>query len=344
MKARTHESAAGFTLVEVIVASVLLLMMITAVATLSVSGMEAQDYAARLNRTTEIDQALLDKMRLEIVSSVRMFGNDTEGNANLGVLDLGGAPARLAGSRLPTISATGSIQKDTSSSQITGNSLFFAKLAWTDRYRCHSGTEYLVDVYRWMYYYMTPEGGGPTSGSATGLNLVCVTSEPLIDAAGIDRITDTTDSEEVLQHLHDATPDALGVTHLPCEVVWERGALPSVVGTLRQINPTNWRLVDDPLVGRPDPWKVLRNDSDFVSLLSYRHHSVATNFARPAFGVGKYGYVSTAGAGFPHGFEIQIVGPSSARQVLLHLVLASTNRRGQIAWSDMRVVVDGREL
>lgn len=344
MNARTRETAAGFSLIEVVIASALLLLMISAVATLSVSGMEAQDYAARLNRTTEIDQSLLDRMRLELVSSVRMFGNDTEGNANLGVLDLAGAPAKLAGSRLPTISATGSIQKDTSSSQITGNSLFFAKLAWTDRFKCSSGTEYFVDVYRWIHYYMTPEGAGPVSGSPVGLNLVCVTSEPLIDAAGVDRITDATDSEEVLQHLHEATPDVLGVAHAPCQVIWERGALPSVVGTLRQINPADWRPVSTPLVGRPNPWKVLRNDSDYVSLLSYRHHSVATNFARPAFGVGKYGYVSTAGAGFPHGFEIQIVGPSSARQILLHLVLASTNRRGQVAWSEMRVVVDGREL
>jgi hypothetical protein len=40
--------------------------------------------------------------------------------------------------------------------------------------------------------------------------------------------------------------------------------------------------------------------------------------------------------GFPHGFEVQVTGPSSARQVLLHLVVASTNRSGHTAWRTCR--------
>lgn len=343
--ARTpHHAAAGFSLLELIVASALLSIMVLAVSTLSVSGAQGQEYAGRLNRVTELTQDVVDKMRLELVSSVRLFGNDAEGTGNLALLDLGGAPAPLSGSTLPTVSPAASIRTDTVSNRITGNSLFFTKLAWTDRFVCTSGRDYLVDVYRWVYYYLTPVDGGPTPTRAVGLDLARVLSEPLADASAIDRITDPDDLAEVLEHLHEATADADGVVHAACEVVWQRGGDPTAVGTFRQIEDTVFTLSDDPVDGRPDPWVIQRNDADSHGLLAYRHHSVATIYSQANYGVGRYGWVTTSGSGFPHGLEVQVVGPSSARQVLLHLVVASTSRRGRPAWSDLQVVVDGRDL
>ena len=176
MKCRT---AAGFSLIELTIASVLLATMVFAVSTLSVQGGEAQEYARRLNRVTELTQDLLDEMRLELISSVRLFGNDAEGAANAALLDLSNAPTPLTGLRLPTVSPTETIRPDTSGNEITGNSLFFTKLIWSDRFLCASGQTYLVDVYRWVYYYLTPEDGGPTAGTPVGLNLVRLVSEPL---------------------------------------------------------------------------------------------------------------------------------------------------------------------
>ena len=81
-----------------------------------------------------------------------------------------------------------------------------------------------------------------------------------------------------------------------------------------------------------------------AGLLADRHHSIATNFAPPGHGVASYGLVDATGDGFPHGFEVQVVGPSSARQTLLHLVVTSTNRRIQYAWSDVQIVIDTRDV
>lgn len=334
----------GFTLVELVVVSALLGMLVYAVSTLAVSGGEAQEYARRLNRATEITQDLVDQVRTEMVSCVRLFGNNAEGTANLAMLDLAGAPAPLAGLRLPTISPGDSIRPDTVGAEITGNTLFFARLAWTDRFECTSGNEYMVDVYRWNYYYLTPEDGGPAAGSPIGLNIVRIESEPLVDAASIDRIADPTDQAEVLMHLYDGTPDLSGDAHDPCVVVWRRGELPAAAGTFRMIDDSDGSLSASPIGSRPTPWSVLRAEANVPGLLSYRHHSVATNFARANFGVGKYAVATTAGAGFPHGFEIQTVGPSNGRQTVLHLVVCSTNRRGQWAWSDVQIVIDTRDL
>jgi type II secretory pathway pseudopilin PulG len=336
--------SSGFTIVELVVVAALLGMLIYAVTTLAVNGGEAQEYARRLNRATEITQDLVDQVRTEMVSSVRVFGSDAEGTANLALLDLAGAPVPLTSSRLPTISPTLTIRPDTAGAEITGNTLFFARLAWTDRFQCTSGRVYLVDVCRWNYYYLTPEDGGPMVGRPIGLNIVRIESEPLVDGGSIDRITDPADQAEVLLHLFDATPDTAGVRHDPCQVVWNRGELPSVAGTLRMIDDSDGSLSPNPIGSRPNPWNILRKQANVQGLLSYRHHSVATNFSRANFGVGRYSVTTTTGAGFPHGFEVQIVGPSNGRQTVLHLVVSSTSRRGQWAWADMQSVIDTRDL
>ena len=68
---------AGYSMIELVISSVILGMMIYAVTTLSISGGQAQEYARRLSRVTEVTQELIDEMRLELVSAVRVFGNNT---------------------------------------------------------------------------------------------------------------------------------------------------------------------------------------------------------------------------------------------------------------------------
>jgi prepilin-type N-terminal cleavage/methylation domain-containing protein len=336
--------AAGFSLIELVMSSALLSVLVFAVSTLSVSGGQAQEYARRMTRCTEITQEVIDDMRLEVVSSVRLFGDEVEGNANLAMLDLDGAPLPLGNMRLPTIAANQTIGPDAVEAPITGNCLFFAKLVWTDEYECSSGKTYLLDVYRWIYYYLTPEDGGPNPEHPIGINIVRIESEPLIDGGGVDRIADSADRAEMLLHLAEGTPDATGVARDAAEVVWLRGELPSTVGTFRQVDSLNGSLSTTPLGPRPNPWSVLRSDAVVNGLLSYRHHSIASNYATTSFGVGTYGVTSLDGDGFPHGFEVQIIGPSSARQVHLHMVVSSTRRTGQFAWSDMQLTVDARDL
>ena len=75
----SQPSDGGFSLVELLVGAVLLTTMLYAVATLSVSGTAAADLAQRMTRISEVSQEIVDDMRLELVSSVRVFGNDAEG-------------------------------------------------------------------------------------------------------------------------------------------------------------------------------------------------------------------------------------------------------------------------
>jgi len=336
-------SQAGFSFIEVTVASVMLLALAYLVATLSISGMDAQKYSERMARVTEITQDMVDEMRNGLASSVRLFSDDALGTAYFGIIDTSNLQAPTASGKLPKLSPNGLIEKDTVGAEKTGNTLFFARFAWTDEFSVTSGTVYRIDVYRMECFYLSSDGGGPKAGEPDGLNLCHWVGEPLADGSQVDGISDPIDQAEVLLHLSSRTPDINGVVHDQVELVWKVGDDPTVAGTLRQIDSTGG-MSNSPLSPRSSGWEILPEVSMSRTMLYYRHHSVISNYAPPVMGVGRFGIIDNSGEGFPHGLEIQIVGPASARQVLLHLTVVSTNRKGHRAYQDMQVVADTRDL
>ena len=71
--------SAGFTIVELTISAVILIMMTYAVTTLTISGSAAQKYAERVSRVTEIAQDIVDEIRRDLTSSVRLFHKDAIG-------------------------------------------------------------------------------------------------------------------------------------------------------------------------------------------------------------------------------------------------------------------------
>jgi len=339
---RNHQG--GFSLVELSIASTLLLGLVVLVSTLAISGTEAHDLSKRIIRMTEVAHEVTDDIRLEMVSSVQVFTNNTVGNDNLALLDLSEAPAPIGEVRLPTVDTNGQFRADTPGDEITGNSLFFAYLAWQDRFACTSGNEHRIDIYRWVHYYMSPVDGGPAPGQKGGLELVRYVSEPMADADAVDGIADPADRAEVLLHLVNATPDLDGETHAPVEVVWARGGDPNDSDTLRQIDAGDGSLSETPIAGsgRTDPWEILPSPSGVTGLLGYRRSSVASNYERVAPGVSRFA-MRDDDLGFPHGFEVQVIGPTSARQVLLNFVFVDMTRKGLPAWSPMQTIITAQD-
>lgn len=333
----------GFSLVEVVIAATIFMVLALVVSSLVVSGSDAQDLGRRIAKMTEIAQEVTDEVRLQLVSSARLYGNDTEGQAVMGLLDLSSSPVPSSVRRLPTIDADGPFRQDSVGDEITGNTILFAYLAWRDRFLCTSGREYLVDVYRLVHYYTAPVGTGPAAGVRGGLDLVQFVSEPLADGDAIDNIADADDRVEVLQHLLTASPDVENKQRDPIQVVWLRAGDPTATGTLRQIDDDG-TLSDTvlPTTGRPDPWAILAGRDGASALLDYRRASVASNFDLVAPGISRFAVRDDA-AGFPHGLEVQVIGPTSARQLMLHLVLVDTTRKGPPAWSQMQTILTAHD-
>jgi hypothetical protein len=339
---RRPDGEAGFSLVEVVISSVLLILMTYVVTTLTISGSAAQKYAERVNRITEIAQDISDEIRADMTSSVRVFHNDTIGNAYLAKLDLTGGMPGIA-YRLPTLDSTGIFQKESGTPR-SGNAILFARQAWTATYTLTSGAVHQVDVYRIEHFYPAVAGTGPQPGSPTGLNLVKWVSEPLIDGDEIDGIPVAADRAELLQKMLNGDPDDDGVAHPLAEVVWLRGENPTVAGTLRHVQP-NGTMTNNPTAPRSSPWMLQRDPTWSANdILDFRHHSLATNFAPATYRVGTFSIMTSAGSGFPHGFEVQLIGPSAARQLLLRLVLVSTNRNGHPAHTSIQSILDARDI
>lgn len=338
-----HHRQSGFSLVEVAIAAAIFMALVVVISSLAVTGTDAQELGRRISKMTEIAQDVTDDLRLELVSSARLYSNDTEGQTLLDLLDLSQAPAPIASRRLPTVLLTGSFRQDTSGDEITGNSTLFSYLAWRDRYRCSSGNEHLVDVYRVVHYYLADQGSGPVAGQRGGLELVHFVSEPMADGAALDNIASTTDREEVARHLLNATADMEGRTHDPVQVVWLRSQIPDAVGTLRQIDDDG-SLSDTVLSGtnRPDPWAIMPRAGSGAGVLGYRRASVASNLDLEAPGISRFA-LRDDDAGFPHGLEVQVAGPSSGRQMLWHLVLIDPVRKGTAAWSQVQTVIATRD-
>lgn len=333
----------GFTLVEMMVAMVILVAVVVVVSELALHSTRAQSHATRVGRATELNQEIHDLLRLDLLSSVRLFENNALGTLYIDMLDSSGKPSISRG--LPTLNVNGTFSKESTSGEATGNAMLFAKHAWTDEVQVSSGKKYRTDIYRLMYYYLAVEGRGPEPGSSTGLDLCRWVSEPLIDGHQIDSIADPLDREEVLAHLYNRSPDMAGeVRRSRAEVVWYLGEDPTVTGTFRQVDASGL-LSDKAGSVRGGKWKILRDPVwSADGMLSPRHFSVATNHALRSIGVSRYSVMDNTGNGFPHGFEVQCIGSSRARQVLIQLCLTSTRRSHVPAASTLRSIVACRDL
>lgn len=330
----------GFGFVEAVICIAILVSVILSITSLVQTGASAHEQGRRMRKLTELAQGVTDEVRTRMVASTRVYGNDASGNAMLALLDLSHAPQRTGERRLPTIDIDGSFRADRVGDQITGNALLFSYLAWRDTYECLSGKQYLVEVYRVVHYYLSPVGAGPSEQAPGGLDLVRFVGEPLVDADSVVAIADPADRAEVLMHLCNATPDAQGSVREPVQVVWQRSSELGAPGALRQIDPTNGTLSDTiiPGTGRASAWRIHPGRETATGQFALRRTAVASNFDEFTDAGGRFA-VPDLDQGFPHGFEVQVVGPTSSRKVLLRLVLVDTTQGKLPVWNEFQTIL-----
>jgi prepilin-type N-terminal cleavage/methylation domain-containing protein len=330
----------GFTLVETIIVLTVLVFLVSVMANLIINTSNTQKYIEQMARCTEVNQEIINDLRGEILTTVTLFESGTVGDGYFKSLIFDATSPPLGSSGLATLIPNDTFQKETVSGALAGNVLMFAGQARTDEFTCASGNTYRIDIYRLYCYYLTKEDGGPKPGTPTGLNLSKFVSEPMADGDQIDAMTDPVDKTEVLGHLHAGSPDDSGEAHAITLLVWRRGRDIAILNTMREIDSSGL-LSSTPIAPRPaGAWKINREPTkSHRGLLHYRHFSIATNYGDDRLGVARFSKMSMTGDGFPHGFEVQIAGPSSARQVLVHISVVGTNRKGTKPHSDLRATV-----
>lgn len=329
----------GFLEVEIIIVGILILVMSAAVALMVVRAQRAQGYLERSALVTNAAQSVLESIRSAVSSSARIFHADAQGQAYLAGLDRS-TVAGLDSVRLPIVDSDGIFKTDQTGNEITGNLLLFAKHDRTDSFDVGSGPPELVrvNVYRLHAYYLRRIPGKDIHAEVDSLDLVSWVSEPLVDRDQAMQIPDPAKRAALLAHLYAGTnPVEPQYPYPAARLLWRIGdgfstafARINADGSTSGVS-VSFKVPMDEQRSRPDQ-------------LEYRKLAVTSNVAGSDRGVPAFGLIDNANDGFPHGFEVQVIGPASARQVLIRLTLVSGHQGAERAWMTVQSLADARDL
>lgn len=337
MKPRQFGHSKGVTLVEVMItASILAMITLAVVPIFNLSMRQSSSLEARTALKTEAQDAMrLVGRRLQ--QCKRIFENSSNDNLYMQRVTLGSAPSALTGSALPTIEESGTISPNDGDfvSASVGNRLFFACLDapvdMTPQDASASTRAVRIDIYRFYYYYLAAETDG-TVGGKTRRNLWEWKSVRFADYVQLNAVTDST----------RRTNSAIGLKAAGIDAAWDPSAtLPtsafytlSAVGVISLTAgysiaaDTSERLIDTltGIMGSGFRYSVSPN--------------TGTDFSSPE----TVPLFATASGEFPSGFEAVVVGPTSARQVFMRLVLASQGAFKGIIAHEETISVTARDV
>jgi len=323
------DRCSGITLLEaMVVLSLFSFLSAAAFQALNSTG-EASRRLDAVNRVHVRSQVVLDRVIAEAAASVRLYGNDAEGTSMLALLE-GVTGEMLPDSALPTVLNDGIIEKDKGGTIDTGNCLAFLKAVPPYALKSTSTNDDVlrVDVYRLVAVYLKNKESGSPLDRPDGLDLVLFRSEPMADWS---QVADVADPAEQLRLLLALRKDR-GVRLL--------------IDTRRDVGDAFAEI--DPLGNidtNPPPWFEIKANpvGGRGSLFPQRHLSVATNAAPKHFGVGRLAPRVNTGSGFPHGFEVRIIGTASSRRIFSHLTVALRKGRDRF-YADLDSVAVARDF
>jgi len=322
---RPRDVRAGHTLLEIVIVVVIL----SAVVFLTYEGIDAgvkvNDQMSRTNRLNVLGHDVLARIEADLARSHRVFTESTATRDLLKRLD-DATESVLDNSLLPVVDSDGILERDAKDTRRTGNMLLFAAsippLA-TDV----SGSEdpekvVRVDLYRFVLYHLrTHKNAKDFSAQA---ELARWASQPV---ASYNQVIKGTTVEE-RERLVDAL-DALGVVAL-----WDSTAdsaddafYPIVLGDIND-TPDEEYLV-------PKDWGISE-----AGLTAHKHAGVATE----ASDAPDAKVFAPEGSKMPPGFEVKMIGPASARQVLVNVTLVTKRKNRPPLMLRRSIIVGARDM
>ena len=343
-----HPSATrGLTLVETMIVAVVTMVAFWAFYEVMVRTSDANDYAMAFNSLCGTAQRTVNDIREDLSVAKLLFRNSSTGQGYLAAASLPPEYPILGQSRLPGQREGGIFQKNTAGTSYTGNVLLFVRTELpyegSLRYRLDTTKRrpVRIDLYRLVVYYLSKVPGARIGGVNDSLTLVRAGSALFADYLEVTSITDPVPAEtpdlkaealadlynnQGIRYLWNTTADAPAAFY---PILLPGGGAFSVSAT------------PDPLC-RP----LLTAPTEFIRNLRFRHASVSwnvgTTFRSPVI-VPAFGLANPAGDGFPHGFEVQVIGLSGARQTLVCLALARQTPGQRLAAHSARIVISSKD-
>jgi hypothetical protein len=266
-----------------------------------------------LNAQTQVIEwghKAIDQMNFDLTQARVNFQNDSIGTAYLARLQTDASYPRLSTSRLPAIDQTGTFHADTVSR--TGNAMLFVKEA-APFITLVDGVTRSVSAYNLVCYYLSPTSTAIAS-KPSSLRLARWQSRDFADYDQVMAITPVVS--------RSAFASAL-VTDRGIDYLWVPRNDPTTAFYLIGDTPD---ADSDGICDNPDNTYIIQKVSA-VSVISSLGHGRASvswnkdaNFWVPD-AVPKFAILDATGDGFPHGLEVQAIGPTGARQILVRLVV-----------------------
>ncbi len=297
---RRTRNSVGHTLVEVAVAVTILTALLLVFGELVSVTAQAHGMVVTRDATTRTTQRLLRELHGAAFSTLRVLGDDAEGNSLFACLELNGMTP-VAHTRLPVFSPDGGLGADPSGVDLTGNALL---LVTEDRPLdvAVGGTTYRVDVVRFCAFYLTARTERVTLAIDHKLDLARFTSVRYADVRSLNVIASSTDRATVGLALRDA-----GITRAWVPEEAAATAFHDIDGTgALEASPVSSPVIEAAL---DEPLRAL--------LLGERVTVLENDTSR------RVPLLAHADGAFPCGFEAKVVGPWRPRRMLVRLVLAA---------------------
>jgi hypothetical protein len=358
---RRKRGIRGFTIVEATIC--LVLMTVSFGAFLGVALQSINDFAffSAHTKVGQWSQERLNDIREDTLSVKQYFDSFNVSPMSqdyFNVLDLPANSMPLNNTVvLPEIVETGIFEPDIISGIAkTGNALFFVRSLEPFAVRVQVDPNlldpadwhiYRIPVYTFVLYYLTRRVSEPIVNSNDSLDLIRWSSLPVADYDQVMQF------EELVQDGGlECYPRAQVITEFRNEYggefLWVNGEELNLAFYRTYADGTHDMMPEDPanLTITMDEWQGLFSRMQNNGTSHVKQASVFMNRGTQGFEIGpivpQFAQASQAGDGFPHGFEVQIVGPSGAREVMVKLVLSKGGAQRIVA-RDLKAVLTTRD-
>ncbi len=301
-----RRSPSGFTLVELSIASAVLVVM-SAVIVQSLRGLTTTQASVHGQaKVSSLAERVGARIESDVSLATRVFSEGDEARAFLAALDLAALTEEhgpLPGSRMPVATLTGVFEPDPADAVETGNLLLLVRrdgVATVDSTPEVAGPPLpsaprRIDLFRFVVWYLH-------DGSVDGIDLSRWSSVRLARLQDIEAVADPVRRAVVVKGLGGS-----GVT-----MAWDPGAV--AAGAFHTLD-------EDGVVAPLATATLISVDlaASEAGVLSKRHVGIAGN-GRGAMIVPRF---ARAVAGFPNGFELKRDGNGSGDLLLLRMVVTT---------------------
>lgn len=298
----------GFSLLELMIVLAILsgisFVVYNLVLTTNILSGHSQAWASM----TEWGQHGVNSLAAELASLRHIYGNDTEGNLYLAALQPPTTHPRCNNDRLPTKVDLGTFRRDVAGSEQTGNCILIGKQVNPFTATLTSGQPRRIDQYSLVLFYLSPvnKAMGPYPRS---LRLARWESTTFADWGEVTSLA-VPDRTAVAQQLFTS-----GVTHLWAASNQDPAAAFYLIDGLGNVSASA-----DPVYHPAQATNTTMIPSLGLGFAGIAWNRSGTRWIKDP--VPNFALANATGDGFPNGFEVQVVGESGARTMLLRLTVA----------------------